>query len=61
MKLVGIFGYAAEKIAGSLKREGWTIVISPQGFFVKGKRGPLEKEELEHAAGWAREIVEREK
>jgi flavodoxin I len=61
MKLVGIFGYAAEKIAGSLKRNGWTIVVSPEGFFVKGKKGPLEKGELERAAAWAKKIVEREK
>jgi len=59
MKLVGIFGYAAEKIAGSLKTKDWAIIVSPEGFFVKGKKGPLEKGELERAAGWAKEIVER--
>ena len=59
MKLVRIFGYSAEKIAGSLKNKGWTIVVPPEGFFVKGKKGPLEEGELERAAGWAKEIVKR--
>jgi len=61
MRLVGIFGYAAEKIADSLKKDGWNIVVSPEGFFVKGKTGPLKKGELERAAGWAKEIAERAK
>ncbi len=59
MKLVKIFGYAAEKIAVSLKTKDWTIIVPPEGFFVKGKKGPLEKEELERAAGWAKEIIKR--
>jgi flavodoxin I len=60
MKLVWIFGYAAKKIAESLKNKGWTIIVPPEGFFVKGKKGPLKDGELERAAGWAKEIV-REK
>ncbi len=59
MRLVGIFGYAAEKIAGRLIRDEWTIIASSEGFFVKGKKGPLQKGELERAAGWAKEIAER--
>lgn len=56
-KLVGIFGYAADKIATNLKSNGWTIVFPPKGFFVKGKKGPLLDGELEHAVDWAKEIV----
>jgi len=33
---VGIFGYAAGKIAGNLKGKGGTLVAPPEGFFVKG-------------------------
>ncbi len=57
MKLVGIFGYAAEKIADNLKRNGWTIIPPTAGFFVKGKKGPLEKGDLERAVDWSKEIV----
>ena len=56
-KLVGVFGYAAGKIAGSLKTKGGTLILSPEGFFVKGREGPLKEGELEHAASWAKEIA----
>jgi len=55
-RLVGIFGYAAARIANSLKRNGGTLIASPEGFFVKGKEGPLKEGELERAARWAKEI-----
>jgi flavodoxin len=54
---VGIFGYAAGKIADSLKRKGGILITPPEGFFVKGKEGPLKEGELERAASWAKEIV----
>jgi flavodoxin len=60
-RLVGIFGYAAGQITGSLKKTGGTLVLSPEGFFVKGKKGPLKEGELERAAGWAKEIVNSKK
>ena len=60
-KLVGIFGYAAGKIANSLKRKGGTLISSPEPFFVKGKEGPLKEGELERAATWAKRIVESKK
>ena len=60
-RLVGVFGYAAGKIADSLKRKGGTLILSPQGFFVKGKEGPLKEGELERAANWAKEIVKSKK
>ena len=55
---VGIFGYAAGRIAGSLKTKGGTLILSPEGFFVKGTEGPLKEGELERAASWAREILQ---
>ena len=54
---VGIFGYAAGKIADSLKKNGATLIASPEAFFVKGKEGPLKEGELERAASWAKEIA----
>lgn len=56
-RLVRIFGYAAGRIADSLKRNGGTLIASPEGFFVKGKEGPLKEGELERAASWAKGIV----
>jgi len=58
-RLVSIFGYAADRIAGSLKAKGGTLVLSPEGFFVKGKEGPLKEGELEHAASWAKEMAKQ--
>jgi flavodoxin I len=60
-KLVRIFGYAAEKIADSLKTKGGTLILPPVGFFVKGKGGPLKEGELERSANWAKEIVKSKK
>jgi flavodoxin I len=57
-RLVGVFGYAAGRIASNLKRKGGTLIASPQGFFVKGSKGPLKEGELERAAGWAKGIIE---
>jgi flavodoxin I len=55
---VGIFGFAAGRIAKSLERQGGTLMGSPEGFFVEGTEGPLRDGELERAAAWAREIAE---
>ena len=60
-KLVGIFGYAAGKIAETLKRKGGTLVLSPEPFFVKGRQGPLKEGELERAAVWAKRLLESKK
>jgi len=60
-RLVRIFGYAAGRIADSLKRNGGTLIVSPEGFFVKGKEGPLKEGELERAASWAKVIVKSKK
>jgi flavodoxin len=56
-RMIKIFGFAADRISDSLKVKGATIVSSPMGFFVKGKKGPLKEGELERAAGWAKELV----
>ena len=56
-KWVRIFGYAAGKIGRSLKAKGGTLILNPEGFFVKGTKGPLEEGELERAASWAKEVV----
>ena len=55
-RLVRVFGYAAGRIADHLKRKGGTLIASPEGFFVKGGKGPLKEGEEERAAGWAKAI-----
>jgi flavodoxin len=60
-KLVGVFGYAAGRIAGNLKKKGGVIIVSPEGFFVTGREGPLKEGELERAAGWAKGLLESKK
>ena len=52
--LVKLFGYAAKPIADKLERKGGELIISPEGFFVKGTEGPLKDGELERAMDWAK-------
>jgi flavodoxin len=61
MKLARIFGYAAGRIADSLKKKGGNLIGRPEGFFVKGAEGPLKEGEVERAAIWAKEIVKGKK
>jgi len=56
-KMVKIFGYAAGRIASSLKKKGANLIAEPEGFFVEGTKGPLKEGELERAAGWAKGIA----
>ena len=58
-KWVGIFGNAASGIANRLKANGLTLIVPPEGFFVKGTKGELENGEVEHAAVWAKEIIDK--
>ena len=54
---VKIFGYAAETIAGKLKRKGCEMILPPEGFIVEGTKGPLKQGEVERAAEWAKKII----
>jgi flavodoxin I len=56
-KFARIFGYAAGRIAGNLKRKGGVLSASPEGFFVTGTKGPLKEGELERAAAWVKGIL----
>jgi flavodoxin I len=51
-------GFAAPKMADTLKEKGWTLVGAPGGFFVKGlRKGPLKRGEADRAAAWAKRLV----
>lgn len=59
-KWVKIFSFAAPRIAGELSARGGTLVGTPEGFFVKGTKGPLLDGELERAGDWAKGIASRQ-
>ncbi len=50
--------YAAGRIAGILKKNGGNLVVPPEGFIVKGTKGPLREGEIERAVEWAKKIIE---
>lgn len=50
-------GYAAPVISKKLVQKGGEQVLSPEGFFVQGKEGPLRDKELERAHSWAKQIM----
>jgi flavodoxin I len=51
-------GFAAPKMADTLKEKGWMLAGSPGGFFVRGlKKGPLKRGEVDRAAAWAKGLV----
>ena len=54
---VRIFGYAAGRIGKDLEKKGGKLIAPPEGFFVKGKEGPLKEGEIERATSWAKKIV----
>jgi flavodoxin len=56
-KWVGIFGYAAGRIGGALKRMGAELVANPEPFFVTGTEGPLREGEEKRAEEWAKAIA----
>ncbi len=56
--LTGVFGYAAGRIADSLKGKGGYLMVPPEGFIVEGNGGPLKQGELERAASWAKVVLE---
>ena len=51
------FGWAADRIAKDLVKKGGGLVVPPEGFFVKGTKGPLLGEELERAADWGKSLA----
>ena len=44
--LARLFGYAAKPISDRLKKKGGELAIPPEGFSVKGTKGPLKDGEL---------------
>ena len=59
LRLVGMWGYAAPRIAQTLEAKGGTLLAPPEGFKVNGTKGPLLAGELERAQTWAKSLVEK--
>jgi flavodoxin I len=57
--IVKLFGYAAGRIADSLKSKGGNLIVKSEGFFVKGREGPLMEGETERAAAWAAGLIKK--
>ena len=55
--IMKIGGYAAPRIAQSLKKKSGNQLVSEEGFLVKDKEGPLVDGEIERAASWAKNIA----
>jgi flavodoxin I len=51
--IMKVGGYAAPRIAVTLKKKGGSLIVPPECFFVKGKEGPLKDGEPERATKWA--------
>ena len=57
MFIARLFGWAADRIAATLKEKGGILARPPEGFIVKGREGPLADGEIERAAAWAKAIL----
>ncbi len=58
-KVVGIFGYAAGRVADQLGRGGATLQSPAEGFIVTGRNGPLADGEVDRARTWAGAVAGR--
>jgi flavodoxin len=56
--MVKVGGFAAPRIARSLRDKGGALVLPAEGFTVDSKEGPLTAGELDRAGVWARQVVE---
>jgi flavodoxin len=57
--LLKTIGYAAPKIANILKEKGGQLIAPPEGFVIKGKKGPLAEGELGRAEIWANTLQKK--
>jgi len=57
--MVKVGGYAAKPIADLLRKKGAILAVAPEGFYVRGEKGPLKEGELPRAAKWAASCVEK--
>ena len=56
--VINVGGYAADRIAASLRDKGYTLVEPKGDFMVEGTEGPLKAGELERAEAWGRSVAD---
>lgn len=58
VKVAGESGaYAAPRIAAQIEKDGATLVVPPEAFYVEDTEGPLREGELERARDWGTKIL----
>ena len=50
-------GEAGQTMNDLLESMGGIPISAPGRFYVRGRQGPLDRKELEHAAAWAKELI----
>jgi flavodoxin len=55
--VIKVIGFAAPRIASSLRSRGAEVVTPPEGFVVTGKEGPLKAGEVLRAQAWALRLL----
>ncbi len=56
MFFIKVGKYAAPDIANALQKAGGELALPVEGFFVRGREGPLKDRELERAEEWGRKL-----
>jgi flavodoxin len=50
--------FAAPQLAGRLRKLHIELIAPPEGFYVRGREGPLQTGEVQRAAAWGRKLGE---
>jgi flavodoxin I len=56
-RLATMLGNAASRIAAQFKELGSNVIATPEGFIVKGQKGPLADGEIDRAARWGKDLT----
>ncbi len=57
-RLATMLGNAASRMAAQFKELGSNVIASPEGFIVKGQKGPLADGEIDRATRWGRDLAQ---
>lgn len=55
--VIQVGGYAANRIAGTLREKGYNVLEPNGDFLVEGTEGPLKPGEIERAEAWLKQIA----
>jgi flavodoxin len=57
-RLATILGNAASRITEQFKELGSKVIAEPEGFIVKGQKGPLADGEINRATRWGKDLAQ---